>query len=74
MNEDKAKTKWCPLARRFNYCQNRDEKGKPYPQDTCTATDCMMWRWEKRPTGDLPSTTGTAREGYGYCGLAGWPT
>ena len=49
MNEDDAKTKWCPHAR-FADCGadnassvNRDGMWSVSIKDRCIASDCMMW-------------------------------
>lgn len=74
MNEDEAKTKWCPLALNNACTRNAPDNplGEPVIPDgaKCIASDCMMWRWDIAPARaehiglDVQPPTG-------YCGLAG---
>ena len=51
--EDEAKTKICPPSLMSG------------GSNKCQTTECMAWRWAKKPTETEPGT--------GYCGLAGDP-
>lgn len=74
MNEETAKTKWCPMVRvalnNDGIATNRDTQAitfdphKRFEFETrCLASQCMMWRHHANAE-DMPS-------GYGHCGLAG---
>lgn len=68
-NEEKAKTKWCPMARRngdgdqgWNRSIPAGSSHDGHPA-RCLGSGCMAWRVMKLPDG----------ERFGYCGLAGKP-
>jgi hypothetical protein len=62
MNEEEAKTKWCPMARvqsaETGPAYNVRDNGLFINEIKCIASDCMMWR-------EIDAIKG------GYCGLAG---
>lgn len=60
MNEEEAKTKWCPIANGLAP-QGSPVADKPNGS-TCQASECMMWRY-----------MGGFVKGKGYCGLANQP-
>jgi hypothetical protein len=65
MQEEEARTKWCPFARSGHagpsISRKPGESGEPDPDCQCIAARCMAWRWSY----DM-------EEGVsGYCGLAG---
>lgn len=62
MDEEEARTKWCPFA---------DGTGNA----NCLASGCMAWRWAYSPKNvqSHPVTQTPVRTNEGYCGLAGVP-
>jgi hypothetical protein len=66
LNEQVAKTKWCPFARSTDggddevqaVSVNRLRDGVPDPWCLCIASECMAWRWDRS-------------DDTGWCGLAG---
>lgn len=70
MNEDEAKTKWCPFARN-QPAINRG--GMDFLHDCdprCIGSECMAWRWNKDNRQEVGHDEIGAPE-RGYCGLAG---
>lgn len=84
MNEEEAKTKWCPFTRATandtEWHSNRpsfaDTDKNPF--DTCIASACMAWRWDYSPE-QVAYHAKEAPQAYadgkfiarGRCGLAG---
>lgn len=76
MDEDTAKTKWCPMMQVSitgtgdRYVNNRGRVMKEGEKNDslCIASDCLAWR-EHEQGWDADSI----HEGQGYCGLAGKP-
>ena len=78
MNEQEAKTKWCPMVRTDDGAYNRQsERGGEFGVgignwNKCVASDCMMWvpvitvKNVSNQTGALQ----LAEEDGGYCGLS----
>lgn len=92
--EEEARKLWCPMARTYITCDdnevtvNRTYAGKPEEGAHCIASDCMMWRWARKPNPDWrpqnsiqmpPRDTRSDPPMYlddttrGYCGIAGRP-
>lgn len=94
MTEEEARLRWCPFARvgggrdagmatvnRPHYTSDSFTKDRT----RCYASDCMAWRWTKRPVAargagyDLNGSirrsipAAPAEPGQGFCGLAGAP-
>lgn len=78
--EEEAKKLWCPMSRpsmpRVDDCGyqagNRVEGSGPgqeplWPQNTCLASKCAMWRWVTPHGSKEFKDSGRAS---GYCGLA----
>jgi hypothetical protein len=65
MQEDEARTKWCPYARTSQADSSGNRRhgghGDPDPDCKCIASRCMAWRWSYDMEEGLS----------GYCGLAG---
>jgi len=78
MNENEAKTKWCPMFRQSSLSDDGNRNyGNPFNEnDRCIASECMAWRWYYSIANDLAlgtsphKTDGDGNE-LGYCGLAG---
>jgi hypothetical protein len=83
MNEEVAKTKWCPMVRNdwHGSATNRGYKGDT-EYCTCIASDCMMWRWIEIGVTEVSKVNEkhpewTGQQCYdsisrkGYCGLGG---
>jgi len=68
MTEEKAKTKWCPMAREIKNSSNGIVSHNH--NTVCIASDCMMWRWNRDI---MVGGSGRAEPTQGYCGLAGKP-
>jgi hypothetical protein len=76
MNEQEAKTKWCPMVRfqignNDNVWQgialtNRGKEMRSPEFVMCIASNCMMWRWNI----NTADANGVKYE-EGYCGLGG---
>jgi hypothetical protein len=68
MNEEEAKTKWCPLAQiaLHEACATIQ---------TCAGSNCMLWRWTGKCETGLPLTRISVHgpTELGYCGLGGKP-
>jgi hypothetical protein len=77
MNEEQARTKWCPMTRVFS--------GRDKDASKCIASGCMMWQPTVRiwhfergnflEIGESYSALDKVEERYdnsdGYCGLGG---
>lgn len=69
MNEETARTKWCPFARVVYHYRLEAVAAANRPSNDvgknalCIASDCMAWRW----------TRSSIIDDAGYCGLAGRP-
>ena len=69
MNEEEARTKWCPMARVSTYeegnsaesAANRIDDGRPHVGSGCIGYECMMFRKDPKYS-----------DSY-YCGLGGKP-
>jgi hypothetical protein len=49
MNEEEARTKWCPMARVYSPDGAYNKEGGCLAHgSTCIASDCMMWRSRER--------------------------
>ena len=51
MDEQEARTKWCPMANIAavgSHGYNRDTVGDPADKSFCITFDCMMWRSRER--------------------------
>ena len=75
MNEDEARTKWCPMAIyiRFATAEERPSAHNHRVGSECIASDCMMWRWEKGTAIVDGGLQADVQLDIGYCGLAGKP-
>lgn len=58
VNEDEAKTKWCPMPRHDSMADSRGYN--------CIASSCMMWKWDN----GVPVTRFPGESWEGCCGLA----
>ena len=72
MTEKEAKTKWCPMIRKYGIIER---EGKWIKE--CIASECMMWRWETEihidRSGAHPAQQFVTSTDRGYCGLGGTP-
>ena len=50
MTEEEARKKWCPMVKGW---QGNEVTGFSYMQH-CEASDCMMWRWDRKTTIPCP--------------------
>jgi hypothetical protein len=68
MTEEEARNKICPkmIARMYLYHRSGATE---YDYSYCIASDCMMWRWNRK----LSETESTERFTHGYCGLGAKP-
>lgn len=83
MNEQEAKTKWCPFTRFHKGLDNDVYCNKPIgvvesPDITfCITSDCMMWRSMPPPNvtidGEVFVQKSDLNREHGYCGLADKP-
>ncbi|CAB4223482.1 hypothetical protein UFOVP1670_73 [uncultured Caudovirales phage] len=87
MNEETAKTKWCPMVRaNLNMAPPRPLRApgpndlpldRNPPESRCIASACMMWKWRNATEGAdgklyMPAQSESEnRQPYGYCGLSG---
>jgi hypothetical protein len=76
MNEEQAKTKWCPMIRATPSFVFEDEKCVEVfgthsgTHVNCIGSACMMWRHDRSRT--VRAHKKIIVE-HGYCGLAGKP-
>lgn len=76
MTEEKARLKLCPIymINMTNLMMNNpSEKETMRAVGFCSASDCMMWRWDDEITRTPQGNGVTLNELGGYCGLAGKP-
>ena len=63
MTEAEAKTKWCPQT--FGIPDVRDHEGNGIMQGgpfNCRGSECMAWRWSKKPMGQEQDHEDIARD------------
>ncbi len=86
MNEEEAKTKWCPAVRvtapdmgseaglvSVNRYESSDDGGE-WNHCLCIGSACMAWRWtNKAGTKEDGSPAYYSGAWQGFCGLAGKP-
>ena len=60
LTEKEANKKICPLT-----------FGGVSQDARCLASNCMMWRWIRKPNPNLDDKRSPLIHGTGYCGLAG---
>jgi hypothetical protein len=88
MIEEEAKTKWCPFGKRYisdEFASGTGMTAINEPESdfrqSCIASDCMMWVWDRKKGGTYSDTSEQAKavglSGYleatvsiGHCGLA----
>lgn len=70
MTEQEARSKWCPMVRNnwHGTSTNRGDRGS-IETCSCIASDCMMWRWNRK----LTDVNSEEKFTEGYCGLGGKP-
>lgn len=68
LTEDEAKTKWCPMGRRWT--AGPSGAATTNVGACCIASGCMMWR---RLSALDENGRMMTPEVHGYCGLAGKP-
>ena len=86
VTEEEAKERWCPFARAYETVLlgdeetwrpatlNRTRSGRPDPDCSCIASQCMAWRWGPDDAALNERMHGRdAQPELGYCGLAGKP-